>query len=255
MKNERPHRERDVMAAMLSTIPRANRREYWRLRRRARGRAQRAGHDVTLDESAFGEHRSGCAVASHPGALRLRPDEMRALCGDCCVLRQRHGADSFFLTVNDALALLGLATPPAALGSAEAPTVPGLLLYIAQLLLAELDAHELAGARAAAGAHPPDASVRNHWAGLWGEALSGAGGAPRRKLPVLDTRRSGAEFWVQRRSHGQPINWHWDKDEQLRDATGMTVHPLVRATNKTEKEGTGEIAPIPFRQGVGLGQK
>jgi hypothetical protein len=225
------HVNNGEMAIAAHSFPRANRREYWRLRRRARKRAQRVSHDVTLDDSAFGDHRSGCAVASHPGALRLRPDEMRALCGDCCVLRQRHGADSFFLSVDDALALLGLAATPAPVGSTEAPTVPALLLYVSQLLLAELDAHELAAARAAAGHDPSGASVRDLWAGLCGEALSQGGGASPAKrpiLPQLSTRRSGAEFWVQKRSLGQPINWHWDKDEQLRDATGLTVHPLVR---------------------------
>jgi hypothetical protein len=163
---------------------------------------------------------------------------MRDLCGDCCVFRHRHGADSYFLTVDDALALLGIAAPASqgiaspSSGSAQTPTVPALLLYVAQLLLAELDAHELAATRAAAIARSSDASVRERWAGLCGEMLSGnarnagQGGRPP-SLPRLDTRRSGAEFWVQRRSHGQPINWHWDKDEQLRDATGMTVHPLV----------------------------
>lgn len=45
-------------------------------------------------------------------------------------------------------------------------------------------------------------------------------------------RAAGAEYWVQRRIARQPkaergVNWHFDKDEDLLDDAGLTVHPLV----------------------------
>jgi len=43
----------------------------------------------------------------------------------------------------------------------------------------------------------------------------------------LRRARCGAEFWVQQRSAGQGINFHWDKDEALRDAAEVVIHPAV----------------------------
>jgi len=208
----------DMAIASLRNIPLANRREYWRARRRVR-RARRSEQEVTVDESAFGARR-GVAAASHRGALSLSPSKMRVLRGDCCAMRHRHGADSFFLPLSDALALLSTARA----GAETQPAVPAMLLYVAQLLIAELDAHE-AVTGTQLGAEPE----LDSWTGLWAEALQrpaeGATSRVHRKsselqnapsLPPLNRSTSGAEFWVQRRSQGEPINWHWDKDEQVR---------------------------------------
>lgn len=45
--------------------------------------------------------------------------------------------------------------------------------------------------------------------------------------PPADRERSGAEFWVQRRGAGEGIAFHWDKDEALRDAGDVLLHPAV----------------------------
>ena len=44
---------------------------------------------------------------------------------------------------------------------------------------------------------------------------------------TVDRSRCGAEFWVQRRCAGQGINFHFDKDEALRDACDVLVHPAA----------------------------
>lgn len=43
----------------------------------------------------------------------------------------------------------------------------------------------------------------------------------------LDRARCGAEFWVQRRAAGEDITFHWDKDEALREACDILIHPAV----------------------------
>ncbi|KAL1502995.1 hypothetical protein AB1Y20_011065 [Prymnesium parvum] len=43
----------------------------------------------------------------------------------------------------------------------------------------------------------------------------------------LARRRCGAEFWVQRRAAREDIPFHWDKDEALREAAHVLVHPAV----------------------------
>ena len=43
----------------------------------------------------------------------------------------------------------------------------------------------------------------------------------------LQRENCAAEYWVQRRQPGEGINWHWDKDEALRDACEAVIHPAV----------------------------
>ena len=43
----------------------------------------------------------------------------------------------------------------------------------------------------------------------------------------LERGRCGAEFWVQRRAAGQDITFHWYKDEALRSAADVLLHPAV----------------------------
>ena len=44
---------------------------------------------------------------------------------------------------------------------------------------------------------------------------------------MVERRRCGAEFWVQRRGVGHGIDFLWDKDEALRDACDVLIHPAV----------------------------
>eukprot|EP00966_Prymnesium_polylepis_P274904 6351963-Prymnesium_polylepis.1 len=44
---------------------------------------------------------------------------------------------------------------------------------------------------------------------------------------AIDRSRCGAEFWVQRRAAGQGLPFHWDKDEALRNAADVLLHPAV----------------------------
>jgi len=56
---------------------------------------------------------------------------------------------------------------------------------------------------------------------------------------------AGAEFWVQRRVASQPlamrgVNWHFDKDENMLDDSGLCVHPFVATATYL----TGKGAPL-----------
>jgi len=56
---------------------------------------------------------------------------------------------------------------------------------------------------------------------------------------------AGAEWWVQRRVSTQPksergVGWHYDKDEDLLDDSGLLVHPLVATATYL----TGRGAPL-----------
>lgn len=46
---------------------------------------------------------------------------------------------------------------------------------------------------------------------------------------------------MQRRSAGGSINWHWDKDEQLRDACGVVVHPYVSTVTYLSSGGAPTV--------------
>jgi len=62
---------------------------------------------------------------------------------------------------------------------------------------------------------------------------------------------SGAEWWVQVRpattpgEEAQPsaggIGWHWDKDEELRTATGLFVHPHVSTVTYLSDAGAATV--------------
>ena len=121
----------------------------------------------------------GFDVTSTPHAVSLTATEMHLFRSDCCLMRERHGATSFFMTLSEARKIL------------RGSTRSALLAYVAELLVRELRRTRLQGA------------VR------------------------FSAKACGAEFWVQQRRSGDPINWHWDKDEELRDACELVVHPLV----------------------------
>lgn len=57
---------------------------------------------------------------------------------------------------------------------------------------------------------------------LVGDVCAACGGSL-----ALDARRCGAEYWVQQRAVDEPINFHFDKDEALLDATDAMVHPTI----------------------------
>ncbi|EOD10533.1 hypothetical protein EMIHUDRAFT_120554 [Emiliania huxleyi CCMP1516] len=166
-----------------------SRREYWRVRAKAR-RTRRDAQEVSFDSSVLCQS-CGFNVYVHERAVDLSAAQMRTLRGDACALRARHGAASFFLPLSAAVELASEPRHPASPGCS-----PALLRYVAQLLLSELQDQQ--------------DRARLHIAGL------------------LDGGTCGAEFWVQRRAAGEhAINWHWDKDESLLDSSGLTAHPLV----------------------------
>ena len=147
------------------------------------------------NETLFAE--CGFTVTSTPNALSLSAKQMYALRADCCSLRERHGASSFFMSLAEAKVLL------------RDPSRPALLAYVAELLVRELRRMKLPGVR-------------------------------------LRSRACGAEFWVQQRrmdagAAAAAINWHWDKDETLRDACELTVHPLISTVLYLSSGGTPTV--------------
>lgn len=152
--------------------PRSNRRERWRLRRKAR-RAR--GHaEISVDAT----RDAGFRARQHHRVLALTSESLENFRADCRTLREQCGGEGFFMSRVEAARL-----------EREPDDVPAVLLYVAQCL----------------------------------RRLS--------RLPAVgessERAEAGAEFWVQSRRAGEPINWHWDKDEQLRDAHGVVVHPLL----------------------------
>ncbi|KAG8465809.1 hypothetical protein KFE25_005379 [Diacronema lutheri] len=66
-----------------------------------------------------------------------------------------------------------------------------------------------------------------------------------------DLARSGVEFWAQRRSSrsaraAQSINWHFDKDEALREAHGVFVHPHISTVTYLSDAGAPTVV-MPVR--------
>jgi hypothetical protein len=55
----------------------------------------------------------------------------------------------------------------------------------------------------------------------------------------FDAARSGAEWWVQNKAAEDAIDFHWDKDEDLRIETEMYVCPQVRNGHKRGPLSTG----------------
>ena len=53
--------------------------------------------------------------------------------------------------------------------------------------------------------------------------------------------KCAAEFWTQRRRAGQSINWHWDKDEALRDSCGAIIHPAVSTVTYLTEGGAPTV--------------
>lgn len=53
--------------------------------------------------------------------------------------------------------------------------------------------------------------------------------------------RCGAEYWVQSRGEGEAINWHWDKDEQLRDNFSLWLHPFVATVTYLDDGGSPTV--------------
>lgn len=61
-----------------------------------------------------------------------------------------------------------------------------------------------------------------------------------------DPARSGVEYWVQRRGSQMPrgaqsINWHFDKDEELREAHGLFVHPFISTVTYLSDAGAPTV--------------
>ena len=50
-----------------------------------------------------------------------------------------------------------------------------------------------------------------------------------------------AEYWVQRRPPGVGIQWHFDKDEALRDACELVVHPAVSTVSYLSSGGAPTV--------------
>lgn len=76
----------------------------------------------------------------------------------------------------------------------------------------------------------------------------GAGACPQ----LCDPQRSGVEFWVQRRSSRQAraaraINWHFDKDERLREDHGVFVHPYLSTVTYTSDLNGAPTVVLPVR--------
>lgn len=62
-----------------------------------------------------------------------------------------------------------------------------------------------------------------------------------RMSSVVDSACSGAEWWIQIREEGYHADlgmpFHWDKDEQLRDTTGVTKFPEVSTVTYLTEHG------------------
>eukprot|EP00929_Paragymnodinium_shiwhaense_P009985 TRINITY_DN114452_c0_g1_i1.p1 TRINITY_DN114452_c0_g1~~TRINITY_DN114452_c0_g1_i1.p1 ORF type:complete len:406 (-),score=53.71 TRINITY_DN114452_c0_g1_i1:313-1365(-) len=68
--------------------------------------------------------------------------------------------------------------------------------------------------------------------------------------------KAGAEFWVQRRARSldrrlRAINWHFDKDEDLRDASDLVVHPLIGTVTYLTAHGAPLVALNAPKMAVG----
>ena len=83
-------------------------RRYWRTRGGSRTTEVRVSNEALAADCGF-------AATSTPKALALTPAELTGFRRDCCALRERHGATSFFLSVAQARALLREPSPPALL--------------------------------------------------------------------------------------------------------------------------------------------
>jgi hypothetical protein len=74
------------------------------------------------------------------------------------------------------------------------------------------------------------------------------------RLPEsCDLARSGLEYWVQRRSSEQPtaeqsINFHFDKDEEIREEHGLFVHPHISTVTYLRGAGAPTVV-LPVRIG------